>query len=285
MSSDDWVARINRVVEAVRDDLAGSHTLAELAERAHSSDHHFHRRFREVTGETPRQFVRRCRLERAAYLMMAAPERRLTDICVDVGFRDPSDFSRSFRQLYGVAPSRWDRRSPMISAPQTEVPPVRIITRPAMRLAVVRIRGVFGIDDLSPGYATLLDWLDDRGIDPDRSTLVGMSYDNYRTTPRERIHYSFGFAVPDDVAGSGPVHVRHLPAFTAAAVSVDGGLPTIGAAWDHLYDDWFPAAPWAPSAAPAMKLFRTRPDQLGWQTFDLDCAVAFRLGKAGHGAS
>ena len=273
MTSEEWVARINRVLDTVRDDLASPSMLADLSERAHSSAHHFHRRFTDLTGETPTQYVRRSRVERAAYLMMAAPERSLTEIGHDVGFNDQSDFSRVFRELYGVAPSKWDRRPGSLAGRGADAPPVRIITRPPMRLAVIRMRGIFGIDDLSGGYRELTDWMSHKGIDLDRSALVGMSSDNYRTTPPHRVHYAFGFTVPDEIEASGTVHIRELPAFSAAAVSIDGGLRSMGEAWDELYDVWFPGRPWIPSSLPAMKLFRRRPDQLGWDHFDLDCAV------------
>lgn len=279
MGSDAWLARINTVMDAVRDDPAAAHTLDSLADRAHASPHHFHTKFREVTGETPVQFVRRSRLERAAYLMMANPTETLTEIGYATGFSEPSDFSRSFKRHYGVAPSAWDRRSrPAAPTPAVgdDVPVVRIISRPAVRLAAVSVRGIFGIDDLSAGYATLCDWMRSRELPLDRSALLGASFDNYRTTPLDRIHYTFGFTVDDDVVVDGPVHSRTLPAFTAAAVAIHGPLSAIAVAWDHLYDEWFPSRPWSPSALPGLKLFRSRPDQTGWGTFDLDCAIAFR---------
>ncbi len=279
MAPDSWLPRINAVMDAVRDDVAGSHTLDSLAADAHAAPHHFHTRFREITGETPAQFVRRSRLERAAYLMMATPTLTLTEIAYATGFSEPSDFSRSFKRHYGCAPSVWDRRSRSAVARSTgrgSSPAVQIIARPAVRLAAVSQRGIFGIDDLREGYATLCEWMSDRGLPLDRSHLVGASFDNYRTTPAERVHYTFGFVVDDAVVIDGPVHERNLPAFTAAAVSIDGSLGSIATAWDHLYDGWFPSRPWSPAGLPGLKLFRSRPDQIGWDRFDLECAIAFR---------
>jgi AraC family transcriptional regulator len=54
------------------------------------------------------QFVKRLRLERALYLMSHAPNRSLTDVALDCGFSSSSDFSRSFKQCYGAAPSVFD---------------------------------------------------------------------------------------------------------------------------------------------------------------------------------
>lgn len=214
--------------------------------------------------------------------MMAAPAMSLTQVCFEAGFTDQSVFSRSFRQVYGITPSSWREHNTRTSweHPQTRSTPepatVRIITRPAMRLAMVQVRGIFGLDDLSTDYESLCVWMDDHDLDRHRSSLIGASFDNYRTTPPERVHYSFGFTVPPDVEASGAVHIRELPAFTAAAVHVNGGLAAIADAWNHLYDTWFPPRPWTPTGLPAMKLFNQPPDRGNWTDFDLDCAIAIR---------
>ncbi len=275
----NWITRANQIVDIVRDDPAAPHTLDTLASAANSAPHNFHRRFQEAIGETPVQFVRRSRVERAAYLMMATPDRTLTDIAHSTGFSDSSDFSRSFKRHYGSAPSAWSRNvERSVSSIAQASSDVRVISRAPMRLATVSVPGIFGLDDLRPGYESLCEWMAEVGVDLARSTLVGASFDNYRTTPRDRIRYTFGFVVPDGVEPSGPVVMRELPSFTAAAVSIDGPLSSIAVAWDHLYDDWFPARPWEPASMPALKLFRRRPDETGWDHFELDCAVAFRSG-------
>ena len=64
--------------------------------------------FKSLLGETLNQFVKRLRLERALYLMSHALNRSLTDLALDCGFSSSSDFSRSFKQCYGAAPSVFD---------------------------------------------------------------------------------------------------------------------------------------------------------------------------------
>lgn len=127
--------------------------------------------------------------------------------------------------------------------------------------------GIFGLDDLSGGYNRLCEWMEDRGLDLDQSSLVGASFDNYRTTPLALVRYTFGFEIPPDVEPSGPVIVREMPAFTAAAVAINGPLSAIAQAWEYVYDQWFPAHPWAPVGLPALKMFRRRPDETGWEHF------------------
>jgi AraC-like DNA-binding protein len=55
---------------------------------------------------TPHQYLVRSRLRRAARLL-ADEERRISDIALDAGFGDLSNFVRTFRRAAGVTPSAW----------------------------------------------------------------------------------------------------------------------------------------------------------------------------------
>jgi AraC family transcriptional regulator len=94
------VAEVLRLLEAHSGD---QHTLAELARMAGISPYHFLRTFKHVTGVTPHQWLLRARLQAAALRLVASRER-ITDIALDVGFEDLSNFARSFRAEFGVSP-------------------------------------------------------------------------------------------------------------------------------------------------------------------------------------
>ena len=77
--------------------------LARVAKRSGISVFHFLRVFANVLGVTPHQYLVRARLKHAARLL-ADEERAVTDIALDVGFADLSNFVRSFRHAAGVSP-------------------------------------------------------------------------------------------------------------------------------------------------------------------------------------
>ena len=60
-------------------------------------------------GETPMSYIRRQRLKEAARRLRSSDEEGLTitRIAYDLGFTDPSHFSRLFRAQYGVSPREW----------------------------------------------------------------------------------------------------------------------------------------------------------------------------------
>ena len=64
--------------------------------------------FKSVTGLTFREFLTRRRIVRAIDLLRDQ-DRSLTDVYLDVGFKDLSHFSRVFRKVTGQSPSRFRR--------------------------------------------------------------------------------------------------------------------------------------------------------------------------------
>jgi AraC-like DNA-binding protein len=77
--------------------------LAQAAERAGLSAFYFLRLFSRVLGVSPHQYLVRSRLRHAARLL-AGSDESVTDVALDVGFADLSNFVRSFHRAAGVSP-------------------------------------------------------------------------------------------------------------------------------------------------------------------------------------
>jgi len=100
-----------RAVEAalwIGENSAGEMSLEEVAREAGLSAFHFLRLFAKVLGVTPHQYLVRTRLRRAAQLL-AESERPVTEVALDAGFADLSNFVRSFRRAAGASPREFRR--------------------------------------------------------------------------------------------------------------------------------------------------------------------------------
>jgi len=82
--------------------------LDRTAKTAGLSAFHFLKLFARVLGVTPHQYLIRSRLRRAARLL-ADEDRAITDIALDVGFADLSNFVRTFHRAAGVSPRGFRR--------------------------------------------------------------------------------------------------------------------------------------------------------------------------------
>jgi AraC family transcriptional regulator len=80
--------------------------LARTATEAGLSPYHFLRSFARTLGVTPHQYLVRARLRRAARLL-AEGAASITDVALDVGFHDLSNFVRTFHRAAGVSPRQF----------------------------------------------------------------------------------------------------------------------------------------------------------------------------------
>ncbi|HVY05521.1 MAG TPA: AraC family transcriptional regulator [Burkholderiales bacterium] len=77
--------------------------LGRAARHAGLSAFHFLRLFGKVIGVTPHQYLVRSRLRHAARLL-TDDRQSITDIALDVGFADLSNFVRTFHRAAGMSP-------------------------------------------------------------------------------------------------------------------------------------------------------------------------------------
>ncbi len=114
------VEELNRRLLRARDAMDRTYAqpldVPSLARMVHQSEAHFIRSFRATFGETPHRYLQRRRIERAMFLLWES-DRRITDICMEVGFTSLGTFSRTFREIVGQSPSAYRARGHPITAP------------------------------------------------------------------------------------------------------------------------------------------------------------------------
>ncbi len=104
----EYVAAISNVLAYIQIHLDDELTPHMLADVACFSQHHFHRIFRAVVGESVMDHVRRLRLERAAYRLKTS-QSSVASIAIDAGYGAQEIFTRIFRTYFGVAPRVYRR--------------------------------------------------------------------------------------------------------------------------------------------------------------------------------
>ncbi|MBO9542230.1 helix-turn-helix transcriptional regulator [bacterium] len=100
---------ISRAIEMILKEYAQDLTIEELAQQAGMTPRHFDRRFKAATGVTPKRFLIDVRL-RAARELLETTSLPVTRIALDVGFRQPSHFIRTFHQAIGQPPAAYRRQ-------------------------------------------------------------------------------------------------------------------------------------------------------------------------------
>lgn len=82
--------------------------VEQIAGEVGISRTHLHRKMKELTGESTSDFVRNVRMKRAAYLLESS-HLPIAEVMYACGYDSPANFSRVFKQFYGMPPTEYMR--------------------------------------------------------------------------------------------------------------------------------------------------------------------------------
>jgi AraC family transcriptional regulator of adaptative response / methylphosphotriester-DNA alkyltransferase methyltransferase len=80
--------------------------LQDIANHVGVSSFYLERLFKQETSETPRTYLEKIRVDKAAHLLKNTDRTNL-EICYEVGFQSPSNFYKVFRRLKKCSPSEY----------------------------------------------------------------------------------------------------------------------------------------------------------------------------------
>lgn len=101
-------ARIARALKLIQKNYAANLDVESLARQAHMSTSAFHRAFKDVTSDSPLQYLKKIRLTKARDLILQ--HRMKAYLAADeVGYESASQFSREFKRYFGYSPSEVKR--------------------------------------------------------------------------------------------------------------------------------------------------------------------------------
>jgi len=292
-TASDYVQRVNRAIDHVLHNLDAPLLLEDVARIACFSPCHFHRVFRSLVGEPLRQFVRRVRLERAVALLSHGRRQSLTEIALACGFSSSSDFSRTFKQRYGVAPSAFDvatfrskrrqewqdaiadpqhrhllDRLPAGSNPDGFVVTLRRL--PARTIAYLRVMNSFRPGVAVAAVERMVEWAEARQLADGQ--WLGYMWDDPEVVAHEQCRYDVGVEVPD-VEADGEVGRLELPAMQVAQVEVRGAIDLEMRALDWLFRTWLPTSGYVPAEQPLFEAWIGRPFAHGHEHFALHVQI------------
>jgi len=104
-SPDDQL--LERVMKVINKNISNSDLSVDaIAEEVGISRVHLHRKMKELTGQTPHDFIRNIRLKQAANLL-ASRNMNITEVMYACGFNNAASFSTIFKKFYGMSPREY----------------------------------------------------------------------------------------------------------------------------------------------------------------------------------
>ena len=256
---EEYQQRLARVVEHIESDLSAGLVVDDLARIANFSPFHFHRVFRGMVGETVKAYVKRLRLERAAFALNYT-DRTVTDVALDAGYESHEAFTRAFRGRFGCAPRDF-RSSPTGQRSRAFVPDepacdVEVRTSDELRVAYVRSVGPW--ESIAAAFETLYGFLGRKGIAVEGGAL-GISYDDPVVTDPAKLRFDAAAPVSADVEGEGEVKVRTIAGGPHAVTRYRGPYMEMHASYVELVGRWFPRSGHEPADAGCLEFYLNDP--------------------------
>ena len=94
---------INQSIDYILQHIDERLTLKDVADYFHYSQYYFSRSFREVTGESVYEFIKRLKMDQSAIDIKLEKNKPITDIGLDYGYSS-SNYSSAFRKHHNISP-------------------------------------------------------------------------------------------------------------------------------------------------------------------------------------
>jgi AraC-like DNA-binding protein len=95
---------LERVMDTINKHLNNPDLSVDMiAQQVGISRVHLHRKMKELTGQTPHDFIRNLRLKQAAKLL-SSQNMNITEVVYACGFSNAGSFSTMFKNVYGMSP-------------------------------------------------------------------------------------------------------------------------------------------------------------------------------------
>ena len=244
----------------IQSHLESDLTLELLAGHAGFSPYHFHRIFREGIGEPTKEYIRRLRIDRAAYRLKVS-EETIMRIALDAGFKTHESFTRAFQRQFGIPPGEFRKNFLQASRARKKQLQPRYMTEfplkglsdpstfPQVRLEHVRpiivafVRHVGPYDKLldkgSPMsllWEELFDWGNANQLINADSLLIGIPQDDPSITPPEKQRFDVCVQIPEFRNPSGHIGCQTIAAGTFGVGRHYGPFEGLADTYMHVYD-------------------------------------------------
>ncbi len=261
----DYGRRIARVTAYIADHLDADLDIERLAAVAYFSPWHFHRIYRETTGETVADTVRRLRLHRAAVELIRG-DTPLGTVAKRAGYGTLAAFSRAFSADYGLPPGAYRLHgrllppSPVRSKEPVVPYEVTIAPFPALRLAAVSHRGDY--QEISHAFERVVGWAGARNLFGPDSRMIGIYYDDPESVKEQDLRSEAGVTVAAGIATDGDIRTLEVPSLLCASVLHKGAYAELERPYRYLFREWLPQSGHEPADHPCMEEYLNNPREL-----------------------
>jgi AraC family transcriptional regulator len=261
----EYIEPVNKVIRYIEQTIDKEFSLEDLASVACFSPFHFQRVFKAVMGESPKQYIKRLRLEEAARILTFQPELNILEVALRVGFQSLEAFSRAFKDYYTISPNNYRKLEEIERININQIPYVKNIVENETKIEISLPSKNLEFNDLlieivkrptqkcvylqttlqSPqiikgSFKKIKQWSEAHEIFSDDTIVFGIIKDYPIFTSIEKCRYLTCVSVKTLTKTSGLVSYLEIPSTRYASFNINGGFHEIIKLVSYIVHNWLP---------------------------------------------
>lgn len=265
----------NRAKEFIEHHWRDNLTLEQIASHVSTSPFHFQRIFKEQTGETPKEYLIRIRLENAIQRIYVDRHLTVFDVALECGFSSQAAFARAFRQKFGVSATEFRNLSFSEVAklavgwgPSVQKIFQRFLTRKLSSKETDKLRKSITLKRIEPvmliyqtttmiseehlgeEFRKLADRAEAYDLEIDMSQCFGVMYDFPLHTPLEKCRYRVCIGISGETTKHPKFSTMDLSGGKYGVFPVKGDIELAIRYSIFFFSDWLKTSPFQRSEQP-----------------------------------
>jgi len=276
---------VNKTLNYIYTHIDTAISLDELARLNSVSKYHFHRIFKEETGENVFGKITSIRLQKAANLLITDNYSTITQIANSCGYSSHTSFIKAFKKRFIYTPSQWRKGGfrnftknkfdiDDESIKDFEGLEPRIKVSPQKTCAYLRLKGYTEVN-LIKVWQRLLSFA--YQCDLKNSTHIGIYHDSTIMIPYEECNYIAALEVDESFEPNNSISKLKIHESLCAIFHYEGKYGDIERLMIYIYQYWMPKSGYEVITLPAFAVFTKNHYLEENDTFILDFHVPIRV--------
>jgi len=258
----DRAQSVNKSLSYIYKHIDTNITLDELARLNSVSKYHFHRIFKEETGENLFERISAIRLQKAANLLITNRYSTISEIAQLCGYSSHSSFIKAFKKRFTYTPTQW-KKGEYINYSKKNLTLDEQINddffsiEPQIKVAVKRVCAYIrhkGYDiSVTQTWERLMAYAYEKKLD---STIqIGVFHDNPIITPYQDCHYMAALEVDSTFTTTNSISKLEIEESLCAVFHYEGVYGDVTKLMVYIYNFWLPNSGYEAKTLPAYAIY------------------------------
>lgn len=262
--------QINLALVYVQNNFSSNISAEDLAKESGYSIFHFHRIFKELTGENVNNYIRNTRLEKASNLLLYNQHKTIKMIALDCGFSTATGFTQAFKNMFLMTPKDWRKGGYETKASSSDVhmikvastmllPSPKIINNESISILYMRVYKYE--NDISSLWRDMYEWCEVMNVFKAPHKYIGLFHNHPSFLPYNTMRYSACIRTEENTSRSGKVGRCKLSSGKFAKFEFTCTHSELYKMMHLAYIKWLPASQYEARNFPAYVEYKN-PEQL-----------------------